>query len=571
MKRVTLIVSLLLCLVLCVFAFASCGKKKKTPTDVTGETADQTSGKWVAIGEEVSAFASEDRKIKIQYDMSDNNHEKNPTNDKYIEGPDKISTSSAKIDTLVFNRNKNARDLFGVEIEYSYWNDADSVWGKQAKKIRLAVEGNDPSAPDLFIDMIYDLNKAMKTKGVFKDIKSIPGSYFDFTADGWMTEWMESLSFTGDRAYVLGSDYFLDILRGMGVLPFNMEMMNAGGSKLAPALFGADLNAGETMSQRFFDYVEKGDWTWDSLKKLCEAIWVDGGAKQDASDFDDTLGILVDKYSGLQSSLVVYSTGVSVIETYTINDESDENNGKTWARYYSDSSLLGEIFDAVANVFTGNGAFVTNSREDGNGFAEHYAKFASNTLLFAGPVVLAALEDDAFQQMEHEWSVVPLPKASVDKEYNTVIHNIADAGAINVRTTPGKARAITAYLQYCTENSGDIREEFLQTVTKYKTTTYNQGTDRMLDLIYDHIITGRDKALEDVSEETSGRTSASWMKAKDFAGGSSYVVQQYQEYLSTKQESLDEIFKKWYTLPTVETEAEIEWPTQEETSETPAS
>ena len=59
------------------------------------------------------------------------------------------------------------------------------------------------------------------------------------------------------------------------------------------------------------------------------------------------------------------------------------------------------------------------------------------------------------------------------------------------------AVAISAFLQYCCEHSSNVRNEFLENVTKFKTTIYDQGTDRMLDLIYDSVINGRDKTLED--------------------------------------------------------------------------
>ena len=160
--------------------------------------------------------------------------------------------------------------------------------------------------------------------------------------------------------------------------------------------------------------------------------------------------------------------------------------------------------------------------------------------------------------MESIWSVVPIPKIKAEQEYNTMIHNIADVGAINVKTTPDKARAVSAFLQYCNENSKAIREDFQQVVTKFKTTTYNQGTDRMLNIIYDNVITGRDKALEDAAEGTSGKTSSSWMKGQGFLGTSSFVVEKYQSQLSGKQTKLDDILKKWYDLPTSATETPAE-------------
>ena len=561
MKKLTVTLALLLCLVLCVFAFSSCGKKKKGgPADTTGEATAATTSKWPAIGAEVSAFAAEDRTLKIQYDMSSQNGEKIPTNDKYIKGPDSLDGADS-IGEKIYERNNTAKELFGLTIEYTYWDEF--TWGKQAGKIKEVVDAAD--APDLFIDMLYDLNLAMKTKNVFKDLWSLPGSYYDFTAEGWMKDWMESLSFTGDRAYILGSDYFIDILRAMGVLPFNMTLMNGKGNDLAPALFGADngLSAGETMSARFFDFVDNGQWTWDALKKLCEAVWADSDGDGQNS-YDDVLGIVSDRYTGLPAALMVYSSGVSLTETYQINDEANEYNGKTWVRYNADSTALGTVFDAVAKVFTGQGAFVTNYTPDtGKNMSEHYVKFSGNTLLFAGPVILGALEDKAFQQRTIDWSVVPIPKVSADKKYNTVIHNIADAGAVNVNTTPGKARALSAFLQYCSENSGEIKDEFLQIVTKYKTAVYDQGTDRMLDLIYSSVITGRDKAFEDVAEGTNGKSSSSLLKGSQYTGGSDYIVERYQTLLSEKQGRLDAILKTWYQLPTASSEASG-------TSETPA-
>ena len=147
----------------------------------------------------------------------------------------------------------------------------------------------------------------------------------------------------------------------------------------------------------------------------------------------------------------------------------------------------------------------------------------------------------------------PLPEVDATKSYNTVIYNDADAGAINVNANPRKARVLSAYLQYCTENSPAIREQFLQIVTKYNTTTYNQGTDRMLEIIYDGITYGRDKAVEDLLGQTI--RNSRWhaiMKTEHFTAGSSEIAQQYQSLLPTKQKMIDFDMKKWYTLPKIE-------------------
>ena len=149
--------------------------------------------------------------------------------------------------------------------------------------------------------------------------------------------------------------------------------------------------------------------------------------------------------------------------------------------------------------------------------------------------------------MEDLFTVVPLPKISEEKHYNTCIHTIGDAGAINVHANPRKARAISAFLQYNCENSAEIRREFLETVMKYKTTVYNQGTDRMLDIIYDSVITGRDKMIEDCVG-TDRRFFWIMMRGNSEVT-SSELVSNYASYIKTKQAKLDKILATWYELP----------------------
>ena len=197
---------LLVCLML--FPLASCGKGKKTDatepltdsatdpnpsSDTTaGESTAETTSKWDGIGEAVSAYAAADRTLLIEYDMFVS-PENSPKNNIYIQGPDEVVGGvTSSIEELVYNRNKAAADLLGVTMSYTYWDDLK--WARQADRIKTVVQGNAVDAPDLFVNMIYDLNIAMKSGGgIFKDVTSIPGAYFDFEADGWMKDWMESL------------------------------------------------------------------------------------------------------------------------------------------------------------------------------------------------------------------------------------------------------------------------------------------------------------------------------------------------------------------------------------------
>ena len=550
MKKRLVSLVLILCMVVSVFALASCTKKKKGG-DETKETV-ATTDRWELLAPEiVKEINADDRNLIIELSVLVT-AEKGSNNKLYLEGndgDDKVTT----IEQMVRSRNDKAKQLLGLSIEYQYW---DHGYGNQWTHIDEAIQGNSPDAPDLFVNMLYDMNNEVLNSG-FKDVWSIPGSYFDFEAEGWLTEWMKNLSLTGDRAYLLGGDYFIDVFRSMSLLPFNVTMMNANASKLAPAILGEGVSLGENekLSYRFFDLVEAGNWTWDVLGKLCEAIWVDKDSN-DATTIKDQLGIIADRYGGINASSFLYSCGEQLTTVTTVRDQSSPYYRQQWLKYPDEAPGLSRIFDAVKAVFSGNGALSTSytfkgATEDQPGSTYHHIKFAQGELLFAGACLLGALEDDVFQKdMKDAYSVVPFPKIDTEKEYNTIIINQGDVGAISVRTTPGEARALTAFLQYCTEHSIAIREQFLQTVTKYDTMDYDQGTDRMLDLIYDSIRYDRDKSIDDIV--CMGNRDERWhslLKDDEFGGGSSYISQQYKALLSKKQQRLDEILATWYKLP----------------------
>ena len=555
------IVSLLLLLVMLALAFTSCNKDKGdanttasgTDAEPTGSDTGEASSvdRWEALGPQVKKSLYDFQRT-FQVELSKHGDaEKTSRNDKYVVGPDEVDPGTTPVlEQLVYARNKAAVEMMGMKISYTYW---DFEWSKQAEQIKTVVQGGAKDAPDLFVNMISDINVATLS-GVFKDVRSIPGSYFDFTTKGWMTEYMNSLSLTGDRSYILAGDYFLDVLRAMGVLPVNITMMDEHASELAPAILeeGESLGPGEKLSARFFDYVELGKWTWSTLHKLCEAIWVD--SDNDGQDsIKDQLGIVVDNFGGLAHEMYIFSASEDdLFNVRPIEDESSQYNGKDWIYYSQDSTALGKIFDAVAAVYTGKGSVGTTGNfqaatAEKPGAAYHRIKFAEGTMLTAGTVVLGALEDASFQEMSQIFSVVPLPKISEDKHYNTVIHTIGDAGAINVNTRPEKARAISAFLQYCCEHSAEVRREFLEVVTKFKTTTYDQGTDRMLTLIYNSVINGRDKMIEDCVGGNNRFIII--MRNGGCEVTSSDLSSQYQACVTAKQSTLDDIIRTWYTLP----------------------
>ena len=565
MKKSLFTLVLLLCVFLSVLVFSSCGGKGETTDATTApETADPgasgsadtttsaaTTDKWEEISAKLARIAARDRQLKIECSVA-KSAEKGSMNDIYVAGPDKVEDGvTPVIEQMIYERNHNACDLLGTTVEYVFW---DYGFGKQAEPIQTLVQGNAADAPDLFVSMLNDLNKALRNS-VFKDVRSIPGSFFDFETVGWLKDWMESLSFSGDRAYILGSDYFLDIMRSLTALPFNITMMDANAGKLAGAIIdeGETLGENEELSTYFFDLVDKGEWTWDVLGKLSEAIWEDSDG-DGADSISDRLGIIADAYGGLHASSYIYSCGEELTEVYTIEDPESDYKDKQWIKYAEDPTKLNRIFDAVKSVFEGQGSLATSYAFSGNspdqpGAAYHHTKFAAGELLFAGVCTLGTLEDETFQQMTDLYSVVPLPKIAVERSYNTLINNQGDAGAINVNTNPRKAKVLSAFIQYCTENSPAIRNQFMQIVMKYKVTTYNQGTSRMLDIIYDGILYGRDYVVDGENEEPRWHRE---MMSQRFVAGADFIATLYESKRAKKQQILDKLMEKWYTLPIVE-------------------
>ena len=549
MNKLTKSLSLLLCFVLLALVFASCGKSEETVgTTAAPETADvgsteaepgvttaettveaTTAGKWELESPKIKLITEKDRTLKFEL----SNHttaEKSSKNDIYIKGPDAVEEGvTPPIQQMVYERNARANELLGTTVSYIFWDGGYDTVGDQ---IDLVVKGNAPDAPDMFVNMEFAMSREL-LNSTFKDVLSIPGSYFDFTSDGWLYEWMMNLSLTGDRAYILGGDYYLDVFRAISLLPLNMTLMDENAAKLADAFIEEDepLGDGEKLTPRFFDFVEEGKWTWDVL----------------GDEFGE---------GGQCACSFIYSCGEELTERYKIEDPSDPNNGKWWIKFADTSDGLNKIFDAVKSVIQGPGTLSTNYTHAGNtpeqpGIAYHQTKFAAGETLFAGAQMLGALEEDVFQQMEDLYSVVPFPKVDAAKEYNTIVCSTGDVGAINVNVNARKARVLTAYIQYCTENSPAIREQFQQIVTKYTTTVYDQGTDRMLDLIYKSIRWARDKTIDDLAGISANRWHG-YMRKQHFEAGSDYIATQYAAVRGTKQNLLDRDLKKWYNLPKVE-------------------
>ncbi len=546
--------------------FASCGKKdpktttpKATTPEVTTPEASSSSSesttpevttpsKWEVMGAELAGIDEATRSLLISISAyADDELESKCV--EYMQGPDALDDQPSTIQRHVFNRNAAAVDKLGVTLNYV---ESSGGWGGDVKNIVAASENNDAdpaTLPDLFVDMVYDISGAT-AKGAFRDILSIEGSYLDYTQEGWLTEYMESMSLTGDRMYLLASDYFIDVIRTFMLIPFNMTMMDENTAKIGSIITTETPTESYPLSNYFFDLVKEGGWTYDVLKSICEAIHVDVD-NSGTDDYGDVLGFIVNTALGFDNSAILYSTDIE-----TTIEATDPITGEVTLSYPTTNDAMRALAEKIDALFKAKGTHVTSGGKqtpvaEGNSYAAHVVKFASSTLLFGGIATLGSLEGKTYADMEDLFSVVPLPLVTAGGEYRTLIHNIGNAGGINIASK--KFIPLTAFLQYVSENSSDVRYEYQQIVMKYKVTEFTTGTSDMLDLIYDSVVSSREKMIDDAISQINGDLKKYRFHFLISAGGFQPLEtfdSSYEAALTAKQAALQDFLETWYKLPT---------------------
>ncbi|MBP5210185.1 MAG: hypothetical protein J6125_04910 [Clostridia bacterium] len=541
MKRIGTLLLCLLLLACMVLPAVSCKNKKKngddttTPVQTAPPTTDPTDPstdppvveptKWDNVN-----FGG----ATVKFQLSTNDAEYTSGGKAYMAGPDE--TTSNTVQNLVYQRNSAARDVLGINPTYVYW---DKGWSQVFPEIETTENtGND--CPDAYCDMIYDM-MAATMRGLFRNVKTLSvdyvapdgsqGGYFDVRDEyGYMTEFMRDLALGTDKQYLLGNQYYMDLIRTMMVMPVNLDMYEA--------------KCGD-VSQFYQDIID-GEWTWDYLINLSKKVYTDKTGN--GNSYDDILGFAAETDGGMSASGIVYATRVAIIDTELQSD------GTYLFTYKADNKALYDIFDKIKQVFSANGVLAVTGQ---NGTTNTHVKqirekFATDTLLFGGCIMMGAVEEEVYQDMNTQFGLVPIPKMSVEADYNTLIHNTGRCGAISLHAQ--NPEAASAWIQYCSENSGAIMNEYYNYAMKYKYTS-DAGTMEMLDMIYENIVSVREKALEDlVGINSSDANQYKWHSMligspRDYKSNADQIGTLYATAIQVKQAELDKLVKSWKNLP----------------------
>ena len=504
----------------------------------------------------------------------------------------------SRVDDYVTERNEDATKFTGVSVKYQYLPDGGNYgWGENIQYIYRQATGGATDAPDVYINFVYDM-VAASLKGAFANLysttmygdshewSSSEYNYFKFednrayadTGENYMYEYMRSLTLSKHKMYCLSSDYFVDMVRAFFVVPVNIEMLNGIKMSNKEGAANSDRNGDGIFDiQDFYQLVWDGEWNYETLADLANAVTVQTGDEEGVG-LDDTIGFALGTGSGLPASGMLYTTSITIVKREFNGSDyeySYPNMKQTAAGQFAfDNESEDETFEQLdtfcknlATLVDNDGVITVSGQDATNaGYANEpeaiRKKFANNTLLFGGVIVLGGLEHQDYLAMKGEgkkgYGIVPVPfyHSEGGDEYLTQIHNNGKIGAISIGTK--NFAQCTAYLDYQSTNSNKVLNEYYD--QKLRQTVQVSGTDQnseMLKYIRGHVRSSFDKAFEDAlgahySAQSGGESDKNkWhtmIKDKNFQ--ITDMRAQYASKAVTKAQNLYDLETKVYlTLP----------------------
>ena len=554
------IIALLMVMLMLVMCFASCDFGKKDPTeDPDIEHGDKGDDEKDPVGNTDKPWKT--TSLIFQMTENSNSQELPSTCGRYLagdlEGVEDIST----IDQWVSDRNDAALADANVTVEYQYLPDTQNYsWGMNIDTIDSEVRSKEPGRPDMYCNFVYDM-VAVSLKGSFANLLSttmyedgheLAGlNYFAFsddlnledTGDGYMMDYMRSLTLSKFKMYCLSSDYFTDMVRAFLVVPVNIglletlqtsttyqEYLDGNHDFLADRV--KDEAADGTVKQNytindFYQLVNDKEWNYENIAKFSEAIFTEGADGDENQDLRDTIGFALGTGSGLPASGMLYTTSITIIDrtydkakgdyTYSYPYAIQNGEGASAEFVMSKEGTHEELItfcNNLTDLFNQKGIICVGASDKHN-YADTElkairARFATNNVLFGGVICLGSLEYDEYKAMNGQggsgYGIVPVPlyrtnyvdeatkEVKVD-DYLTQIHNIGRIGAISYTTE--KFAQCTAYLDYQSTHSTEILNEYYDYKLQYDVVGGVKGNVEMLKYIRFNVRSSFDKAFED--------------------------------------------------------------------------
>lgn len=544
-SRLTKVLCLMLVLVM-VFAMAvACGKKDDSKPNNgnnsgnnggnggnggTTNPGETTEAKWYDSVD----FGQKTLTIQLSNDTAD---PELPADVAYIQGPDKISETTGvdKVKNLVKERNRNVeskKNGINVKIDYKYtlveghsdrWSHVSSVIAQAERNY------SNSNKADLYIDLMYDMLGAACEKAVFDNILKYTktdsgvagwvGGYFDIESyNGYNTALMSDMTLTEDRQVLIASDYFLDVLRAMLVLPFNLSMYTEYATDDADAA-------------KLYQMVLDGKWTWDQLLSYNGVASSAGSAT-----IDDSRILMAIANGGMMATGFLYSTDYTIYK-----QDGDKYTLKTTC------SELQQLFSKAGTLSGVRGIVMLPGESAAVG--ESNRKFTSGESLFATVNMLGILETADFQGMtQGSLSILPVPKLNENRDYSTLTNSRARVGALSYHST--NQAAMSAYIQLSTEESGTVKNTYFDDAILGKYLA-GSGASNILNMIYNRLGNAKNAIIENLilnRDWTIGKDNC-WAQLIKQGNMTQYqnISSMMAACVGAKQEVLNKVVEAWKT------------------------
>jgi hypothetical protein len=184
-------------------------------------------------------------------------------------------------------------------------------------------------------------------------------------------------------------------------------------------------------------------------------------------------------------------------------------------------------------------------------------QFTKDKILFGGIILVGSIEYEAYQRMKGEdtgFGLVPVPlyRDGSDDNYLTQIHVVGRAGGIARGTK--KFVQCSAFIQYQTEHSTDILNQYYDYNLTYEAADGLDGNVDMLKYIRSNVRTSFDKLFEDAigfmylneDAESSANRWHTILCDNDYKVN---LREAYAAHSPAKHERLDDLIKQYDQLP----------------------
>ena len=525
------------------------------PGNDTGEPGkDQIKPGKDESGEWWDDIAYDETSLIFQMTHCSNKEELSSGCERYLAGE---STDNGEIDKLVDMRNEAAYVDTNVNVTYRYYEDIEGNGFSQCiNTIYNETLVTSTTSPDMYCNFMTDMLVA-SLKGSFSNLYSTKHgegdyagvNYFDTEDDAYMADLMSSLTLSLDKIYVIASDYFIDLIRAFFVVPVNVKLYNSIASDMIE-----DLNEdGAIDVNDFFEEVWNKEWTYTRLAQYCEKIYKEGEEGVTNASIDDTLGFALGR-NGLPAAGLVYTSSVVVI-----HKTWNESRGDFDYAYPEENQELYDLSEAVKKLFGSRGVLCVNKDAAASVGATTEnlgvrTQFTKDKVLFGGIILVGSIEYEAYQRMKGEdtgFGLVPVPlyRDGSNDNYLTQIHVVGRAGGIARGTK--KFVQCSAFLQYQTEHSTDILNQYYDYNLTYEAADGLDGNVDMLKYIRANVRTSFDRLLEDSISYffQDSTTDSRWHVLLCMNDYSVDIRGDYMTYAPAKHERLDDLIKRYEDLP----------------------